>query len=233
MGQARAARVPPSRLFPPAEAAGKDGLIAVGGNMLPETLIDAYCHGIFPWPTGKLLAWWSPDPRAVIELDALHISQRLRRTLRAGRFRVTCNRDFAGVIQGCATAQDRDSATWITDALRFAYERMHRMGYAHSIEAWQGDRLVGGLYGIAIGAMFAAESMFYLASDASKVALAHLVRHLQGRGYELLDIQQLTPHTARMGASEIPRAQFLSRLQQAIVRPVAFGNELSHAGAPW
>jgi leucyl/phenylalanyl-tRNA--protein transferase len=213
--------------------AGKDGLIAVGGNLLPETLIDAYHHGIFPWPTGDVLAWWSPDPRAVLEFDRLHISQRLRRTLRSKRFELTSDRDFAGVIHGCATAQHRARGTWITPALRSAYERMHHLGYAHSIEAWRDDQLVGGVYGIGMGAMFAAESMFYTQRDASKVALVHLVRHLQSRGYLLLDIQQLTPHTARLGASEIPRPEFLQRLSAAISRPVTFGRKLTILDDNW
>lgn len=221
-----ACQLPPSRYFPPVEAAGRDGLIAIGGTLTPEMLLDAYRRGIFPWPAENLLAWWSPDPRAILELDRFHVSRRLARTIASGKFRVTCDRDFAGVIQGCATAQRRASATWITSPLKSAYVRMHQLGHAHSVEAWLDDRLVGGVYGIALGAMFAAESMFYLERDASKVALAALVAHLRRRGYELLDIQQLTPHTASLGASEIPRGEFLDRLAHARDQRLPFGTDL-------
>ncbi|MGD9648988.1 MAG: leucyl/phenylalanyl-tRNA--protein transferase [Pirellulales bacterium] len=215
-----------SRYFPAAHNAGRDGLIAVGGSLTPDWLLDAYRHGIFPWPMSGLLAWWSPDPRAVIEFDELHVSRRLQRTLDSNRFRVTCNHDFTGVISGCATAQDRAHGTWLTHELREAYLRLHRLGHAHSVEAWQGSQLVGGTYGLSIGGMFAAESMFYKVTDASKVALVRLVRHLQARGYQLLDIQQLTSHTARFGATEIPRRQYLSRLRSALAADVSFGRAL-------
>ena len=216
-----------SRFFPAAHTAGRDGLIAVGGSLTPDWLLDAYRHGIFPWPMSGILAWWSPDPRAVIEFENLHVSRRLQRTLAANRFRVTCDHDFAGVINGCATAQDRAHGTWLTTDLREAYVRLHRLGYAHSVEVWQGTELVGGTYGVAIGGMFAAESMFYKVSDASKVALVRLIRHLEARGYELLDIQQLTRHTARFGATEIPRRHYLSRLRQALGAEVTFGRALA------
>ena len=172
------------------------------------------------------MAWWSPDPRAIIELDSLHISRRLKRTVRAGQFSVTCNRDFSGVIQGCATAAGRVGQTWITRGMFDAYVRLHELGYAHSVEAWREGRLVGGVYGLAIAGLFAAESKFHRVSDASKVALVRLVGHLRSRGYELFDIQQLTPHTARLGAVEIPRQQYLARLADALTRPVTFGDQL-------
>ena len=216
----------PSRFFPAAHNSSADGLIAVGGSLTPEWLLDAYRHGIFPWPMSGMLAWWSPDPRAVIEFDNLHVSRRLQRTLNTNHFRVTCDHDFVGVIHGCATAQDRAHGTWLTKDLREAYLRLHRLGYAHSVEAWLGSQLVGGTYGLGSGGMFAAESMFYRATDASKVVLVRLVRHLQARGYELLDIQQLTPHTARFGATEIPRKQYLSRLRAALGANVTFGRAL-------
>ncbi|MBL9124101.1 MAG: leucyl/phenylalanyl-tRNA--protein transferase [Planctomycetaceae bacterium] len=219
-------RLPPSRFFPPAETAGPEGLLAVGGELTPAWLLDSYRHGVFPWPVRDVLAWWSPDPRAIIELDRLHVPRRLARTLAGARFRVTCDRDFAGVLAGCATAQLRTEATWLTPPLRAAFERMHALGYAHSVEVWQGDELVGGTYGLALGAMFAAESMFYRARDASKVALVNLVEHLRARGYLLLDIQQLTPHTARFGAIEIPRADYLRRLDEALRHSATFGRQL-------
>ncbi|MBX9787639.1 MAG: leucyl/phenylalanyl-tRNA--protein transferase [Pirellulales bacterium] len=215
-----------SRFFPAAHSAGRDGLIAVGGSLTPDWLLDAYRHGIFPWPMSGILAWWSPDPRAVIEFENLHVSRRLQRTLTANHFRVTCDHDFSGVINGCATAQDRAHGTWLTTDLREAYIRLHRLGHAHSVEVWQETQLVGGTYGVAVGGMFAAESMFYKVSDASKVALVRLVRHLEARGYELLDIQQLTRHTARFGATEIPRRQYLSRLRHALTADVTFGRTL-------
>jgi leucyl/phenylalanyl-tRNA--protein transferase len=227
--------LPPSDLFPPAELADAEGLLGLGGELTPEWLLDAYRHGIFPWPIideeEGPMAWWSPDPRAVIELDSLHVSRRLKRTVRADRFSVTCNRDFAGVIRGCATAAGRIGQTWITRGMFDAYLRMHELGYAHSVEAWRAGRLAGGVYGLAIGGMFAAESKFHLVRDASKVALVHLVEHLRARGYVLLDIQQLTPHTARLGAVEIPRHQYLTRLADALTRPVAFGDQLESGQA--
>jgi leucyl/phenylalanyl-tRNA--protein transferase len=176
------------------------------------------------------MAWWSPDPRAVLELDQFHISRRLRRTVLSHRFGVTCNVDFRSVIEGCATADDRHGATWLTPGMIDAYCEMHRLGHAHSVETWLEDQLVGGTYGIAIGGLFAAESKFYRVRDASKVALVHLVNHLRSRGYQLLDVQQWTPHTGRMGATNIPRRQYLHRLATVIKLPVTFGTTLE-AGA--
>jgi leucyl/phenylalanyl-tRNA--protein transferase len=214
----------PSRFFPPPTSTTDDGLLCIGGRLSPEWLLDAYRHGIFPWPMweDEPIAWWSPDPRAIIELDGLHVSRRLQRTIRSGKFRVTLDQDFAGVIQGCATAGSRHGNTWLTPAMIGAYCRMHSLGHAHSVEVWQDDRLVGGTYGIAIGGAFAAESMFHVVRDASKVALAHLVSHLNGRGYQLLDVQQWTEHTGSMGAIEIARDEYLRRLARAAELPVGF-----------
>jgi leucyl/phenylalanyl-tRNA---protein transferase len=216
------------RFFPPPTATTPDGLLCVGGRLTPDWLLDAYSHGIFPWPMweNEPIVWWSPDPRAIFELDAFHISRRLARTLRSGRFTATSDRDFAGVIRGCATATGRSGNTWLTPAMIEAYCRVHALGHAHSIEVWQGDRLVGGTYGIAIGGLFAAESMFYRVRDASKVALAHLVAHLNARGYTLFDIQQWTAHTGSLGAIEISRDEYLRRLARVIDLPVTFGDEL-------
>jgi len=224
-------RLPPPRFFPPAETADADGLLAVGGRLTPEWLLDAYRHGIFPWPISlddgeDFLAWWSPDPRAIIELDGLHVSRRLRRTLRSGKFEVTCDRCFAGVVRGCATAAGRVGHTWITPEMEAAYLRLHQLGRAHSVEAWHRGELAGGTYGVSIGGLFAAESKFYRVRDGSKVALAHLVAHLRVRGHQLLDIQQLTPHTARMGAVEIRRREYLRRLARVVDLPVTFGAAL-------
>ena len=215
----------PSRYFPPAEDADEDGIVGFGGKLSTQWLMDAYGHGIFPWPIGDMdrpMAWWSPDPRAVIEMDRFHVSRRLRRTCLSGRFKATLDRDFSGVIRGCASAGDRAGNTWLTKRMIAAYVRLHRLGHAHSVEVWHEEKLAGGTYGVAIGGLFAAESMFYRVRDASKVALVHLVEHLKKRGYVLLDIQQLTPHTARFGAVEIPRREYLARLAAAIEKPVCF-----------
>ncbi|MBN2294991.1 MAG: leucyl/phenylalanyl-tRNA--protein transferase [Pirellulales bacterium] len=222
-------QLPPAKYFPPAEAATDDGLVGVGGSLEAEWLLDAYSHGIFPWPVGEEddpMLWWSLDPRAIFELDGFHVSRRLQRTCRSGRFTLTCDQDFSGVIHGCAYGPSRDGGTWITPSMIEAYTRMHHLGHAHSIEAWHEGQLAGGVYGIAIAGLFAAESMFYLQRDASKVALVGLIGHLRARGYMLFDIQQLTPHTERLGAVEIPRGEYLTRLADALQAKVTFGNEL-------
>jgi leucyl/phenylalanyl-tRNA--protein transferase len=217
-------RMTPPRFFPSPTATTLEGLLCVGGRLSPEWLLDAYSHGIFPWPMwdDDPIAWWSPDPRAVIELDGLHVSRRLERTIRSGKFHVTRNRSFEGIIRGCATAGDRTNNTWLTLNMIAAYCRMHELGHAHSVEVWQDDRLVGGTYGVAIGGLFAAESMFHHVRDASNVAVAQLVAHLRDRGYELFDIQQWTPHTGRLGAVEIPRVEYLRRVARAVERSVKF-----------
>ena len=217
--------LPPSEHFPPAEDADPEGLVGFGGELSPQWLLDAYRHGIFPWPITDFdapLAWWSPDPRAVIEFDRFHVSRRLRRTCRSAKFEVTRDADFAGVIRGCAMAPGRVNETWLTQELIDAYVELHKLGHAHSVEVWYQHELAGGVYGVSIGGLFAAESKFYRVRDASKVALVSLVGHLKARGYTLLDIQQLTPHTARLGATVIPRAEYLERLAEAIKLPVCF-----------
>lgn len=200
----------------------------MGGALAPEWLLDAYRHGIFPWPDDDVhpMLWWSPDPRAIIELDGLHVSRRLRRTLRSGRFVATCDRAFEEVIRGCAMGPSRRGGTWITPKMIAAYTHMHRLGHAHSVEVWRDGALAGGVYGVAIGGLFAAESMFHRVTDASKVALARLVGHLNARGYQLLDVQQWTEHTGRMGAVEVPRREYLRRLAEAVDQPVTFGDRL-------
>jgi leucyl/phenylalanyl-tRNA---protein transferase len=217
--------LPPSEHFPPAEDADPEGLVGFGGELSPEWLLDAYRHGIFPWPITDFaapLAWWSPDPRAVIEFDRFHVSRRLRRTCRSAKFEVTRDVDFASVIRGCAMSPGRLNQTWLTPEMIDAYVRLHELGHAHSIEVWYQHELAGGVYGVAMGGMFAAESKFYRVRDASKVALVHLLEHLRNCGYTLLDIQQLTPHTARLGAVAIPRVKYLSRLAAAVGLPVTF-----------
>jgi leucyl/phenylalanyl-tRNA---protein transferase len=218
--------LPPSRWFPPAETADEFGLVCIGGNLTPDWLLDAYRHGLFPWPLIHGVEepqWWSPDPRAVFEFDRFHVSRRFAQTLRSHRFTLSNDREFAGVIRACATTGDRRGKTWLLPEMIAAYEELHCLGHAHSVEAWCEGQLAGGVYGVAIGGFFAGESMFHLQRDASKVALFHLVQHLRKRGYRLLDIQQLTDHTASLGAIEIPRDEYLPRLAEAVVLPVTFG----------
>src|SRR5437667_3437780 len=203
------------------ELADDLGLVAIGGDLRPERLLQAYRNGVFPWyDEDEPICWWSPDPRAIFELDGLHVSRRLRRTLRSGRFTLTVDRDFAGVIRGCA--EGREEGTWITPEMIRAYDALHSLGSAHSIEAWQEGELAGGIYGVAIGGFFAGESMFTRRRDGSKVALAFLVERLRQRGFQLFDIQFRTEHTARLGAIEIPRAEYLARLRRALGRTVTF-----------
>ncbi len=217
--------LPPSKFFPPAEEAGAEGIVGFGGQLTPDWLLDAYQHGIFPWPSGQAgedIPWCSPDPRAIIELDGFLVPRRLQRTCRSGRFAVTLDEDFASVIRGCATAGGRRGHTWLTGTMIGAYTRLFMLGYAHSVEVWHEGRLAGGVYGVAIAGLFAAESMFHRAGDASKVALVRLVSRLRAQGYALLDIQQFTPHTAQFGAIEIPRGEYLRRLAEALARPATF-----------
>lgn len=208
--------------FPPADTAEEDGLVGVGADLEPETLLSAYRGGLFPMPLSgpagrELLGWWSPDPRAILPLDELQVSRSLRRSCR--RFEIRVDSDFQAVIDACADP-GRDG-TWITPAVRRAYVRLHRLGWAHSVEAWDGDgRLAGGLYGVAIGGLFAGESMFHLQRDASKVALVGLVERLGAGGAGLLDVQWATSHLMSLGAVEIERARYLDLLAEALHRPL-------------
>lgn len=192
-----------------------------GGDFEPATILAAYRAGFFPWPhPWQELLWFSPDPRAILTPDGFHVSRRLARRLRQARFRVTIDAAFDQVIEGCA---DRPEGTWITPRLAAAYRRLHRLGWAHSIEVWSGEgRLIGGLYGLAIGALFGAESMFHRATDASKVALAALVQWCRERGIDLIDVQLPTPHLASLGAVAVPREEYLARLRQALAADVRF-----------
>lgn len=196
------------------ELADDMGLVGIGGDLEPRRLLQAYRQGIFPWyDEGYPVCWWSPDPRAIFELDCFHISRRLRRTIRSGKFTVTVNQAFGQVIRGCA---DREEGSWIIPDMVQAYETLHEVGYAHSIETWRDGELAGGLYGVAVGGLFAGESMFSRQRDASKVALAFTVERLRSQGFELFDIQMLTDHTASLGAVEISRKEYLGRLQEAM-----------------
>ena len=205
------------------ELADEMGLVAVGGDLEPGRLIEAYSSGIFPWfDDGDPVLWWSPDPRAIFEIGSLNMSRRMARTLRSGKFRCTINQAFGEVVRGCA---DRDEGTWITRDMISAYERLHRLGLAHSVEAWQADDLAGGVYGVALGGLFAAESMFTRRTDGSKAALVFLMDHLCRRGFQLFDIQMLTGHTRRLGGVEIPRKEYLTRLRRALRCGARFADE--------
>jgi leucyl/phenylalanyl-tRNA--protein transferase len=210
---------PPTRwAFPPAAEAPARAPLGVGADLEPGTLLAAYRAGVFPWPddAGRLL-WWSPNPRAVLPLDGLHVSRSLRRV--RPRFTLTRDVAFPDVMRGCATSH---GPTWITPGMFAAYVRLHALGWAHSVEVWRDGTLVGGLYGVAVGALFAAESMFHRVRDASKVALVGLVEHLAARGFTLLDVQLLTPHLASLGAIEIARDTYLARLAAARSAPVTW-----------
>jgi len=202
-------------VFPPPGQAEAGGLVGVGADLAPGTILAAYRAGIFPWPgPHSRRAWWSPDPRAIIPLEAFHVPHGLARRLRRGCFEIRVDTAFADVVAACAAP--RGGGTWITGELRDAYVELHRLGWAHSVEAWEGGtELAGGLYGVAIDGLFAGESMFHQRTDASKVALAALVGLLRAGGFRLLDVQFLTPFLAQFGAVEIPRAEYLERLAQA------------------
>jgi|SRR5690348_16616996 len=208
--------------FPPIDSASSEGLLAVGGDLRPERLLKAYRHGIFPWYNeDQPILWWSPDPRTVLFPDKLHVPKSLERTIRRRHFRLTFDTCFRDVMLGCAGPRPQypEGGTWITAAMVEAYSKLHDLGYAHSIESWQEDRLVGGLYGIAIGAAFFAESMFARADNASKVGLVTLVRQLRAWGFTLFDCQQASPHVMRFGAEEIPRRDFIKHLKTALAVP--------------
>lgn len=216
----------PATDFPPVKAADEDGLLMVGGDLSVATLLSAYQQGIFPWPLvdgrHEVLSWWSPDPRAILELDQFHLARRVQRRIRREEFQVTFDEDFEAVITACAAPRHADGGTWITTDLRTAYGQLHRAGFAHSVEVWQEDRLVGGVYGVSIGGFFSGESMFHRVTDASKVALHCLVCRLRDHGWRLFDVQQQSPHLRRMGATVIRRQEFLARLDQAINAQVTF-----------
>jgi leucyl/phenylalanyl-tRNA--protein transferase len=205
--------------FPPLEQAlaDPDGLLAAGGTLDAARLIDAYRQGIFPWSSDdQQLLWWSPDPRMVLFADEFRISRSLRKRIREGRFEIRVDTAFDDVMAACAEPRDGQAGTWITAAMRRAYGDLHRLGYAHSVEAWRDGCLAGGLYGVAIGRVFFGESMFARATDASKVALAHLVATLREQGVPIIDCQQQTSHLASLGARPIPRAEFAAILRELI-----------------
>jgi leucyl/phenylalanyl-tRNA--protein transferase len=221
--------------FPPVDCA-EDGLLAVGGDLRPERLVLAYSLGIFPWyDEGQPILWHSPDPRMVLEVRSLHVHRSLRKTMRKKPYRLTLDTAFDAVIDACAQVpRPGQHGTWITREMRAAYLDLHRRGLAHSVEAWSDERLVGGLYGVSLGAIFFGESMFARAPDASKVAFATLVEQLAAWGIELVDCQVYTDHLARFGAEEWPRRRYIVALRRALGRPTRMGPwrfELENAGA--
>lgn len=192
-----------------------DGLLATGGSLTPPRLLRAYRQGIFPWYShGQPILWWSPDPRMVLLPEAIRISRSLQKTLRNGGFSVTADTDFTAIIYACAAPRTTGQGTWITPAMLRAYDRLHRLGYAHSIETWQDGQLVGGLYGVAVGRVFYGESMFSWVSDASKVALVALATQVRRWEFAVIDCQMETEHLIRMGATAIPRPTFLQLLDR-------------------
>jgi len=212
---------PDSLSFPEHRTANREGLLALGGDLSVPRLLLAYRSGIFPW-TDDPLTWWSPDPRAIFEIDAFRPPKRLEAKLRRKPFDLTLDRDFRAVIRACAEPAAGRESTWISARFIEAYLELHRQGHAHSVEVWQQGRLVGGMYGVAIHGFFAGESMFHRVTDASKIALCHLMDHLRARKFELFDTQVLSPLTARLGAIEIRRRDYLARLTSALRNPARF-----------
>lgn len=220
-------------LFPPlAQALNRpNGLLAAGGELSPVRLLDAYRHGIFPWfSQGDPILWWSPDPRMVMFPSEFRISHSLCKTLSKGAYEVRTNSAFEQVMRACSAPREGENGTWITDEMIAAYCELHRLGYAHSVEVWMENQLVGGLYGVSVGRMFYGESMFSRRTNTSKIALAHLARQLERWNFGLIDCQMYTPHLSSLGAREIPRAEFVAWLQELInCEPVThfqFDNDL-------
>lgn len=210
----------PSDPFPPVHGALQEpnGLLAAGGSLTVQRLLDAYTRGIFPWfNAGDPVLWWSPDPRMVLATDALHMSRSLRKRLRRGDCHVTADRAFAAVLDGCAAPRDGETGTWLVPSMRRAYQRLHEAGLAHSIDVWAEGALVGGLYGVAVGNMFFGESMFASRTDASKIALVYLVRQLERWRFPLIDCQMSTTHLHSLGAREMRRAQFVREVERLVV----------------
>ena len=204
----------PAVRFPDPRLADEEGLVAIGGDLRPTTVMTAYRCGIFPWPTeGLPMLWFSPAARGVLRFADLHLPRSLRRAMRQARWTFTIDRSFAAVIDACASApRPGQDGTWITRHVRDAYVHLHRLGHAHSAEVWDGEELVGGIYGVDVDGAFAGESMFHRRPNASKAALLHLVGHLSARGLDWLDIQVMTPHMERLGARPVPRDAFLDLL---------------------
>ena len=204
--------------FPPVSQTTADGLLAVGGDLSPERLLLSYSRGIFPWYNEDTpILWWSPNPRCILPLDGLRVPRRLARKLKQGAFHCTLNTAFSQVTRQCAVShRPGQNGTWLLPEMQRAYLRLHQLGFAHSVECWQGDTLVGGLYGVALGRAFFGESMFHRVPDASKAALIWLVGQLRQRGFTLFDCQQETPHMVKLGAQTVSRAVFMDKLNAAL-----------------
>ena len=218
----------PDDPFPPVDLALQvpNGLLAAGGDLTPERLLAAYREGVFPWFGDEdPILWWSPDPRMVLYTNEVHVSRSLNKVIKTNRFRVTLDQAFREVIKGCAAARRDNEGTWITQAMEEAYVRLAELGHAHSVEAWEGDTLVGGLYGVALGRMFFGESMFTRVTDASKVSLVTLARQLERWTMPLIDCQMSTPHLASLGARDVPRTDFLAEVRYLVQQPAV--------PAPW
>ena len=218
----------PDDPFPPVDLALQvpNGLLAAGGDLTPERLLAAYREGVFPWFGDEdPILWWSPDPRMVLYTNEVHVSRSLNKVIKTNRFRVTLDQAFREVIKECAAARRDNEGTWITQAMEEAYVRLAELGHAHSVEAWEGDTLVGGLYGVALGRMFFGESMFTRVTDASKVSLVTLARQLERWTMPLIDCQMSTPHLASLGARDVPRTDFLAEVRYLVQQPVV--------PAPW
>ena len=218
----------PDAPFPPAGQARREpnGLLAMGGDLAPARLLNAYRHGIFPWySAGEPILWWCPDPRMVFNTDGFRLSSRSRRTLRGSDWQIRADTAFEQVIAACATSpRPGQDGTWITAEMRTAYVELHRLGHAHSVEVFAGDRLAGGIYGVAVGRMFFGESMFSAEAGGSKAALAGLARILAGWGWPLIDAQVENPHLASLGARRMPRARFLDEVVRLAAEPAAAGS---------
>lgn len=211
-------RIPKEHFFPNPRLAEPNGLLGVAGDLHPDRLILAYCSGIFPWYSeGQPILWFSPDPRFVLDPKELHVPRSLKQTIRKQIYRITMDTAFSRVIEHCSKVKrEGQFGTWITQEMKDAYQNLHERGIAHSIEAWNGDELVGGLYGVCIGNLFAGESMFSKQSDASKVAFVYAVHQMIQWGIELIDSQVYTHHLERFGAKEIDRAEYLERIHPLV-----------------
>ena len=205
----------PTDSFPEPSKANRDGLVAMTRDLLPDQLLEAYRKGVFPW-TENPVTWWSPDPRGILPLDQLHVPRRLEKTIRSGSFTFTINQCFEEVVRGCAQPAKGREESWIGPCFLKAYGDLHRMGYAVSYEAWKDEKLAGGLYGVKIGSFFAGESMFHQVRDGSSASLVFAANTLRSEGCQLFDLQMVTPHTAKFGAVEIRRSEYLERLRVAI-----------------
>jgi len=212
--------------FPDRDSVDAEGMVGVGGNLSPGMLLSAYRQGVFPWFNAEdPIIWWCPDPRFVLYCDEVHVSRSMARLMRQGQFRFTLDEAFGSVIHACAvTPRPGQGGTWITEDMELGYRRLHELGFAHSCEVWNGDRLVGGIYGVSIGRMFFGESMFSHEDNASKAALITLSGFLRAHGFDIMDVQLYTPHVERMGGRAIPRSGFLQMVAGRIFQPAMPGS---------